>query len=93
MTFDAVKSFQLKYWDQILKPWVPFGLATDHTATGYVYKTTQRWINLTQCSTLDIPLRNCRNSPHIHGTISLKFGKSPATCGAFAVSVNASCNF
>ena len=36
-------------------PWLPFGLANDHTATGYVYKTTKYKINLIQCSTLNLP--------------------------------------
>jgi hypothetical protein len=55
-TFEAVKAFQLKYADEILKPWVPFGLQSDKTPTGYVYKTTQRMINLVQCSALDLPM-------------------------------------
>lgn len=55
-TKQAVKDFQLKYWDQILKPWVPHGLPSDHTPTGFVYKTTTRMINLLQCSSLDLPM-------------------------------------
>ncbi len=55
-TFNAVEDFQLKYWEQVLNPWVPHGLPTSHTPTGYVYKTTQRWVNLLYCSTLTIPL-------------------------------------
>jgi hypothetical protein len=50
LTLNAVKAFQLKYWDEILKPWVTFGLESDHTPTGYVYKTTERMINLMQCN-------------------------------------------
>ncbi len=53
MTLEAVKQFQLKYKDDILAPWLPFGLASDNEATGYVYKTTLRKINLLNCSTLD----------------------------------------
>jgi hypothetical protein len=55
-TFDAVKKFQTQYWQDVLAPWVPFGLQSDHTATGYVYKTTQRMINLLSCNNaIDIP--------------------------------------
>ncbi|HVZ76338.1 MAG TPA: Ig-like domain-containing protein [Candidatus Paceibacterota bacterium] len=54
-TWTAVNQFQLKYWDQILKPWVSFGLETDHTPTGYVYKTTLRQINNIECASLDLP--------------------------------------
>jgi hypothetical protein len=54
-THEAVKAFQLKYADQVLKPWVPFGLQTDKTPTGYVYKTTQRMVNMLSCSALDLP--------------------------------------
>lgn len=50
MTDAAVRKFQKAHVPQILSPW---GI-TD--PTGYVYKTTQRWINLTQCSSLDIPM-------------------------------------
>jgi VCBS repeat-containing protein len=54
-TFDAVNAFQMANWDEVLKPWVAFGLPTDHTATGYVYKTTRHKINLLQCVTLNEP--------------------------------------
>jgi len=50
LTFEAVKAFQVKHFDEVLAPWVKFGLESDHTATGYVYKTTQRMINLVQCN-------------------------------------------
>lgn len=49
-TDAAVRAFQLKYADQILNPW---GI---QSPTGFVYLTTQRWINLMSCSTLDIPM-------------------------------------
>lgn len=49
-TDAAVRAFQLKHADQILNPW---GL---ESPTGFVYLTTQRWINLMSCSTLDIPM-------------------------------------
>jgi hypothetical protein len=55
MTEKAVEAFQAKYFSDVLAPWVPHGLASDHTTTGYVYKTTMRKINLVACSTLDIP--------------------------------------
>lgn len=54
-TDAAVKTFQLKYWDEVLKPWVPTGLKNDHTPTGYVYKTTLRKINNLACPALNLP--------------------------------------
>lgn len=50
LTDKAVREFQRTHAGQVLTPW---GI-TD--PTGYVFKTTQRWINLTNCSTLDIPM-------------------------------------
>ncbi|MDZ4226327.1 MAG: hypothetical protein U1C66_02465 [Patescibacteria group bacterium] len=60
-TFDeatkaAVDQFQLKYADEVLVPWLPFGLPSAETPTGYVYKTTQRMINNIHCAALDIPM-------------------------------------
>jgi hypothetical protein len=55
LTLEGVKKFQLENADQILAPWAPFGLAAQ-TPTGYVYKTTKRWINLLECKDLNIPL-------------------------------------
>jgi len=55
-TKAAVEQFQLKYADQVLAPWLPFGLASTETPTGYVYKTTQRMINMISCATLEIPM-------------------------------------
>jgi VCBS repeat-containing protein len=55
MTFAAVKKFQLANWDKVLKPWTSFGLPTDHTATGYVYKTTKHTINVLMCAALSEP--------------------------------------
>ncbi len=49
-TDAAVRAFQNMHADEILKPW---GLTKP---TGFVYLTTQRWINITNCSTLDIPM-------------------------------------
>jgi len=49
-TVAAVKAFQSKYGDQILKPW-------NLTApTGIVYLTTIRQINLLECPDLTIPV-------------------------------------
>lgn len=56
MTKSAVEQFQAKYFPDVLTPWVPHGLPNDHSVTGYVYKTTQRKVNLVNCPTLDIPL-------------------------------------
>jgi hypothetical protein len=56
MTFEAVKKFQLDNWAEILAPWVPHGLASDKTATGYVYKTTQRMINKIMCASTEVPM-------------------------------------
>ncbi len=55
-TYEAVKRFQVEYWEQVLQPWVPHGLPTAKTPTGYVYKTTKRWINILMCSLLEIPM-------------------------------------
>ncbi|MFZ2886450.1 MAG: peptidoglycan-binding domain-containing protein [Minisyncoccia bacterium] len=49
-TIEAVKAFQLKYSGEVLGPW---GI-TD--ATGIVYMTTQRMINMLSCPTLEIPM-------------------------------------
>lgn len=57
LTFEAVKKFQTQYWQDVLAPWVPHGLPSDHTPTGYVYKTTQRMINLLSCNnSITIPV-------------------------------------
>ncbi|MGB7957436.1 MAG: DUF11 domain-containing protein, partial [Minisyncoccia bacterium] len=55
-TYHAVEQFQVKYNGSVLSPWVPYGLTSDTTPTGYVYKTTRRWINLLMCSQLSIPM-------------------------------------
>jgi len=42
--------FQVLYGDEILQPWVDIGLhASKYLPTGYVYKTTRRWINMLEC--------------------------------------------
>jgi VCBS repeat-containing protein len=55
LTFAAVEKFQVTNWEKVLKPWVAFGLPTDHTPTGYVYKTTKHTINLLVCASLAEP--------------------------------------
>jgi len=55
ITKEAVKAFQLKYWMEILQPWVPFGLSVTEP-TGIVYKTTQRMINMLSCPGSVIPM-------------------------------------
>ncbi|HEY4507012.1 MAG TPA: peptidoglycan-binding protein [Candidatus Paceibacterota bacterium] len=55
LTRAAIKTFQLKYWQEILAPWVPFGLANDHTPTGNVGKTTKWKVNQIACPSLNAP--------------------------------------
>ena len=56
LTLGWVNKFQVKYWQEVLLPWIPFGLPTPQTPTGYVYKTTKRWVNMTKCSELNLPI-------------------------------------
>lgn len=55
-TYNAVKKFQVGAKDQVLTPWAPFGLKADSRGTGYVYKTTKRWINMLKCPQLGLPM-------------------------------------
>ncbi len=56
-TMNVVDQFQLLYKEEVLQPWVDADLHCDvNEPTGYVYKTTKRWINLIMCPTLDIPM-------------------------------------
>jgi len=56
-TDKAVRAFQLKFAEQILGPWVDAGLYPSKSiATGYVYKTTLRWINMQICKDLNTPI-------------------------------------
>ena len=55
LTLEAVKKFQAKYADQILKPWEN-GDGEAVEPSGYVYRTTRRWMNMMNCATLDIPM-------------------------------------
>jgi uncharacterized repeat protein (TIGR01451 family) len=50
LTNKAVRNFQQSHSDQVLTPW---GL---NEPTGFVYLTTQRWINLMYCKSLSIPI-------------------------------------
>lgn len=54
--FAAVERFQVTHWENVLAPWVPHGLDTAKTPTGYVYKTTMRWINVLKCPSLELEL-------------------------------------
>ncbi len=56
LTMNAVKRFQSESWQEVLLPWVAYGLSDAHSATGYVYKTTRRHINNLNCPTLNLPL-------------------------------------
>ncbi len=56
LTREVVKAFQLKHKKDVLAPWVPYGLANEDTATGYVYKTTKRMINILSCDGADQPM-------------------------------------
>ncbi len=55
LTKAATDAFQLKYWQDVLAPWVPFGLPSDHTPTGIVGKTTAWKINMIHCPALALP--------------------------------------
>jgi uncharacterized repeat protein (TIGR01451 family) len=55
-TIAAVDQFQVKYHNEVLTPWVSLGLPTPFTPTNYVYQSTQRWINLIMCPSLNLPL-------------------------------------
>lgn len=58
LTMNVLKAFQVKYKDEVLTPWANYGLTPDEAAngTGYVYKTTQRWINMLKCAELNLPV-------------------------------------
>jgi hypothetical protein len=58
LTMNVLKSFQVKYKDEVLTPWASYGLTPDEATngTGYVYKTTQRWINMLKCAELNLPV-------------------------------------
>jgi hypothetical protein len=56
-TLASVNQFQMMNMETVLKPWTLAGLQTDEP-TGYVYKTTKRWINILKCpeSILSTPI-------------------------------------
>lgn len=58
ITFEMVKKFQSNQEAGTLIPWALAGVPTDGP-TGYVYKTTKRWINILKCpemvNTLPLP--------------------------------------
>ncbi len=49
-TLEAVNTFQVANFDEVLAPW---GI---DKPTGFVYLTTQRWINITACPGTEIPM-------------------------------------
>ncbi|MFA5820640.1 MAG: peptidoglycan-binding domain-containing protein [Candidatus Gracilibacteria bacterium] len=49
-TFEAVNTFQVGNFDEVLAPW---GI---DKPTGFVYLTTQRWVNITACPGTEIPM-------------------------------------
>lgn len=49
----AVRQLQMKYRDEILKPWEDAGFG-DLAPTGYVYITTRHFINVSKCKDLDV---------------------------------------
>lgn len=51
----AVKAFQVKHKTEVLDPWEETPGGIDENGTGYVYKTTRRWINMIKCPELNIP--------------------------------------
>jgi hypothetical protein len=54
MTRSAVKKFQKRYYNEIIQPWIDAGFdsADLREGTGFVYKTTIRWINIMKCEAL-----------------------------------------
>lgn len=54
-SMEAVKAFQVKEKGEVLSPWVGITLKNDSKGTGWVYKTTKRWINMIKCPELNIP--------------------------------------
>lgn len=56
LTLEVVKRFQLKYSEEILNPWIKEGLLESGSPTGFVYKTTKRWIDMMVCPSLKLPI-------------------------------------
>lgn len=55
-TYEATKAFQVKEAGQVLSPWKSTKGGINDDGTGYVYKTTKRWINMLNCPELNIPM-------------------------------------
>lgn len=56
-TMEWVNKFQLQCKEEVLRPWVQAGVhPSEDIPTGYVYKTTQRWINMIMCPQLNLPM-------------------------------------
>lgn len=59
MTHNWVKKFQKQYHNEIIAPWekAGYGGADLQNGTGFVFKTTKRWINIMKCEMLkDTPI-------------------------------------
>lgn len=58
LTKNWVKKFQKQYHREIIQPWLDAGYKGSdiNEGTGYVYKTTKRYINLLKCTALNTPL-------------------------------------
>lgn len=59
MTHNWVKKFQKQFYGEIIRPWENAGFsgADLQEGTGFVYKTTKRWINIMKCEQLkDTPI-------------------------------------
>lgn len=54
MTMNWVRKFQVKYSDEIIKPWIDAGFKNKNldNGSGFVYLTTKRWINIMKCESL-----------------------------------------
>lgn len=55
-SYNALKAFQLKHSQEVLSPWVGITLQNASKGTGFMYKTTQRWINMIKCPDLNLPM-------------------------------------
>lgn len=53
-SYEALKKFQVKEIPEVLTPWIGITLKQP-VGTGWVYKTTRRWINMIKCPELNIP--------------------------------------
>jgi len=53
-SYEALKKFQVKEIPEVLTPWIGITLKGP-VGTGWVYKTTRRWINMIKCPELNIP--------------------------------------